>query len=91
MNFESPVKEITSEAVDALLSSNEDGLQKYEPEGLFISKGEHGWTAIDNSSGDAFTESFREKAEAEMWLRNPYIFGVPIYRDGFAVLIGELG
>ena len=77
------IQYITSDEMDKIIET-------YEPEGLFIAQEGDGFTAIDNNSGEAYTEYFKTKAEAELWLRNPGIFGVPIYKDGYAVLTVEI-
>lgn len=44
----------------------------YEPRGMFVCEekigGETVWTAVDNRTGEAFTEEFRTRHAAVMWL-----------------------
>lgn len=46
--------------------------EKYEPYGKFLVEetidGEAVWTAIDNSTGEAFTEEFKTRHAAVRWL-----------------------
>jgi hypothetical protein len=65
----------------------EQVIETRKPLGMFILQEGVGWTAIDNSQGNAWTEHFRTQDEAVLWLRHPDIFGVPIYKDGYAQLI----
>ena len=40
------------------------------PLGLFLTKEGHTWVAVDNSTGDAWTEDFATKRECLKWLKN---------------------
>lgn len=73
--------------LQAVMFAENAAPDSYEPRGLFVGETGRGFLAIDNSAGSAFTEHFRTRAEAELWLRNPDIFGIPAYReDGTARL-----
>ena len=39
------------------------------PLGLFLTKEGRKWVAVDNSTGDAWTEEFSRKHQAVHWLR----------------------
>ena len=41
---------------------------EYLPLGLFLYKGETDWVAVDNSTGEAWTEGFKTKRAAVKWL-----------------------
>ena len=44
-------------------------IDRYAPRGLFLAREGRGWTAVDNSTGHAWTEEFQRKARAVRWLR----------------------
>lgn len=46
------------------------------PLGLFLTKEGHKWVAVDNSTGDAWTEEFSWKHQAVRWLRGKFEVGV---------------
>ena len=45
------------------------------PIGLFLTKEGHKWVAVDNSTGDAWTEEFRWRYQAIRWLRGKFEVG----------------
>ena len=45
------------------------------PLGLFLTKEGHTWVAVDNSTGDAWTEDFARKRQAIRWLRGEFEVG----------------
>ena len=46
------------------------------PSGLFLTKEGHKWVAVDNTTGDAWTEDFSRKRQAVRWLRGKFEVGV---------------
>ena len=44
-------------------------IDRYAPRGLFLALEGRSWTAVDNSTGHAWTEEFRHKGRAVRWLR----------------------
>lgn len=61
---------VTREYIDRILDSTGE---KYEPLGRFVcaDKSEDGvpiWVAVDNTTGEAFTEEFFTKTAATRWL-----------------------
>ena len=42
------------------------------PLGLFLTKEGRKWVAVDNSTGDAWTEEFSRKHQAVRWLRGKF-------------------
>lgn len=42
------------------------------PSGLFLTKEGHKWVAVDNTTGDAWTEEFSRKRQAIRWLRGKF-------------------
>ena len=42
------------------------------PSGLFLTKECRKWVAVDNSTGDAWTEEFRWRHQAVRWLRGKF-------------------
>jgi len=46
------------------------------PSGLFLTKEGHKWVAVDNTTGDAWTEEFSRKRQAVRWLRGKFEVGV---------------
>lgn len=42
------------------------------PCGLFLTKGDRKWVAVDNTTGDAWTEEFCWKRQAIRWLRGKF-------------------
>ena len=42
------------------------------PLGLFLTKEGRKWVAVDNSTGDAWTEEFSRKRQAVRWLRGKF-------------------
>lgn len=45
------------------------------PLGLFLTKEDRIWVAVDNSTGDAWTEEFARKRQAIRWLRGEFEVG----------------
>ena len=45
------------------------------PLGLFLAKEGHKWVAVDNSTGDAWTEEFPRKRQAVRWLKGKFEVG----------------
>lgn len=43
-------------------------IERRYPEGLFLCKSGKYWVAVDNSTGDAWTEEFSTKCQAIFWL-----------------------
>lgn len=67
-NERSGIKELTRPELDEILNSPGE---KYEPLGLYVCPDEVGctiWTAVDNSTGDAWTEEFGSRMMAVRWL-----------------------
>lgn len=46
----------------------QDIIVNRRPKGLFLCQEGLRWVAVDNSTGDAWTEDFSEKLEAVQWL-----------------------
>ena len=46
------------------------------PCGLFLAKEGRKWVAVDNTTGDAWTEEFSRKRQAVRWLRGKFEVGV---------------
>ena len=46
------------------------------PWGLFLTKEGRKWVAVDNTTGDAWTEEFSPKRQAVRWLRGKFEVGV---------------
>lgn len=42
------------------------------PLGLFLTKEGRAWVAVDNTTGDAWTEDFARKRQAVRWLRGEF-------------------
>ena len=42
------------------------------PYGLFLTREGRKWVAVDNSTGDAWTEEFSRKRQAVHWLRGKF-------------------
>jgi len=42
------------------------------PLGLFLTKEGRKWVAVDNTTGDAWTEEFSRKRQAVRWLRSKF-------------------
>ena len=55
-----PIKQITSQEVDELLSNNPPN---YRPLGLFYHQDGDKWVGIENSCGHAWTEEFNTEKE----------------------------
>ena len=47
-------------------------IQKYIPRGHFLAREGQRWVAVDNSSGEAWTEDFRQKQQAIRWLNGEF-------------------
>jgi len=47
-------------------------IEQYAPRGLFLSKRNHLWIAVDNTTNDAWTEEFTSKRQAIRWLRGEF-------------------
>ena len=45
------------------------------PLGLYLTKEGHKWVAVDNSTGDAWTEEFPRKRQAVRWLKGKFEVG----------------
>lgn len=52
-----------------------DIIDRRTPLGLFLTKEGHTWVAVDNTTGDAWTEEFRQKRQAVRWLRGEFEVG----------------
>ena len=50
-------------------------IDSYQPHGCFLAKGGSRWIAVDNSTGDAWTEDFSSKHDAIRWLRGEFEVG----------------
>lgn len=50
----------------------EDVIDRRTPLGLFLTKEGRKWVAVDNTTGDAWTEEFRWKRQAVRWLRGKF-------------------
>lgn len=59
-----PYKNITSISKDRA----DKIIEEREPQGLFITLSNSGYIAIDNNTGDAWTEEFNTLEEACKWL-----------------------
>ena len=46
------------------------------PSGLFLTKEGRKWVAVDNTTGDTWTEEFPRKRQAVRWLRGKFEVGV---------------
>ena len=44
----------------------------HTPRGLFLAKENGKWVAVDNSTGDVWTEEFPQKRQAIRWLRSEF-------------------
>ena len=64
---ESCIQEVTKEKIMEIISSM-DKLGKYEPLGLFLAPERDGWVAVDNLTGDAWTEAFDTRRDAVRFL-----------------------
>ena len=49
-----------------------DVIDHRTPLGLFLTREGRKWVAVDNSTGDAWTEEFRWKHQAVCWLRGEF-------------------
>ncbi|NCE65557.1 hypothetical protein D1159_13445 [Pseudoflavonifractor sp. 524-17] len=49
------------------------------PLGLFLTKEGRTWVAVDNTTGDAWTEEFSRKRQAVRWLRGKFEVGECCY------------
>ncbi len=49
-----------------------DIIDRRTPLGLFLTKEGRTWAAVDNSTGDAWTEDFRWRWQAARWLRGKF-------------------
>ncbi len=72
------IKDVDWDFVWALFDSEKVG--KYEPRGKFIwsgkIKGKVTYTAIDNTTGDAWTEKFDSREMARRWLRGETVMNI---------------
>lgn len=47
-------------------------IERRIPCGLFLTKEGRKWVAVDNTTGDAWTEEFPRKRQAVRWLRGKF-------------------
>jgi len=47
-------------------------ISQRKPLGLFLSRENRMWIAVDNSTRDAWTEEFQSKRQAVRWLRGEF-------------------
>ncbi len=47
-------------------------IENRTPCGYFLTKERRKWVAVDNSTGDAWTEEFIHKRQASRWLRGKF-------------------
>lgn len=52
-----------------------DVIERRTPLGLFLTKEDRTWVAVDNTTGDAWTEEFPRKRQAICWLRGKFEVG----------------
>ena len=52
-----------------------DVIERRTPLGLFLTKEHRTWVAVDNTTGDAWTEEFSRKRQAVRWLRGKFEVG----------------
>lgn len=50
-------------------------IEHRSPSGLFLTKEGRKWVAVDNTTGDAWTEEFSRKRQAVRWLRGKFEVG----------------
>ncbi|MBS6215601.1 MAG: hypothetical protein KH704_01605 [Clostridiales bacterium] len=43
-------------------------IRQYRPLGLFLAREGRRWTAVDNTTGQAWTETFAHRRHALLWL-----------------------
>ncbi len=55
------IKQVSSERLQEII-------RRYAPCGRFLARDGCKWVAVDNSTGDAWTEKFRWKRQAIHWL-----------------------
>ena len=60
--------EISHEQFNELMKKRENNSLTCEDKGLFIIEQKNGFTAVENSSGDMFTEDFKTRSGAYIWL-----------------------
>ena len=51
-------------------------IEQRTPYGLFLTKEGRKWVAVDNTTGDAWTEEFSRKHQAIRWLRGKFEVGL---------------
>lgn len=59
------IKRAKPEILDEIIESR-------TPNGHFLAKEGRKWVAVDNSTGDAWTEEFSSKRQAIRWLRGKF-------------------
>lgn len=70
-------------------------IERYQPYGRFLAKDGSRWVAVDNSTGDAWTEDFNSKRDAVRWLRGEFEVGnmkqskEPMEENSMKVLVVE--
>ena len=47
-------------------------IRQYIPRGRFLARAGQRWVAVDNSSGEAWTEDFQQKQQAIRWLNGEF-------------------
>ena len=57
----SDVRDVSLSRLLAVMSSR-------QPHGRFLAREDTGWTALDNTTGDAWTEHFQHRRSALRWL-----------------------
>jgi len=50
-------------------------IETRQPPGLFLCREGRRWVAVDNSTGDAWTDDFRSKCQAIRWLQGKFEVG----------------
>lgn len=53
-------------------------IDERKPVGLFLIRDAGVWVAVDNSTGDAWTEDFRHLLTAILWLRGKFERTTPV-------------
>ena len=51
-------------------------IDRRTPYGCFLTREGRKWVAVDNTTGDAWTEEFPRKRQAVRWLRGKFEVGV---------------
>lgn len=83
MNTLIEIKEISEDEFEQLMNTGFGKVGEYKPIGSFLYKSNGSFTAVDNTNGNAYTESFDNKVDAVAYLLGSDVKCIDVEAIGF--------